>query len=60
MLKNDPRKIKARFGKCAKCGKEVKGKEVYYFPLQKSVYCLECGQDDYNFFLLSKEDESFL
>ena len=55
--KNDPRKIIARFGKCAKCGKNVKGKEVYYVPAEKSVYCLECGQADYEFFLQSKQDE---
>ncbi len=57
--KNDPRKITARFGNCAKCNKNVKGKDVYFWPSDKKVYCLDCGQGDYNFFLQSKQDEEF-
>ncbi len=57
MAKNDPRIITARFGNCAKCQRNIKGKNVYYWPIDKKVYCLDCGQSDYEFFLNSKVDE---
>ena len=57
--KNDPRKIIARFGRCAKCNVDVTSKEVFYFPATKKVFCLDCGQTDYNYFLQTKQDEEF-
>ena len=57
--KNDPRQITARFGRCKKCNKNVRGQEVIYFPAEKAVYCLECGHTDYDFFLSSKQDEEY-
>ena len=55
--KNDPLVITARFGKCANCFKNVQGSQVYYFPATRSVYCLDCGESDYHYFLASKQDE---
>lgn len=55
--KNDPRVITARFGNCAKCNKNVKGQNVYYFPAEKKVYCKDCGQSDYEQFLQTAHDE---
>ena len=57
--KNDPRKIIAKFGKCKKCGKNVRGQEVIYFPAEKKAYCLDCGRTDYNHFLQAKQDEEW-
>jgi hypothetical protein len=39
--RNDPRWIEARFqSKCGKCGDAVlKGDKVYYYPLEKKVFC---------------------
>ena len=55
--KNDPRVITARFGKCAKCDKNVQGSQVYYWPKGKEVYCMDCGKSDYRYFLQCKQDE---
>ena len=57
--KGDPRVITARFGRCKKCNKNVCGQDVYYWPVGKAVYCQDCGQVDYDFFLSSKQDEEF-
>jgi len=45
----DPREIKAGFGKCSSCGREVRGETVLYFPRSKSVQCNvteKCRQDN--------------
>ncbi|MDD3875800.1 MAG: hypothetical protein PHT69_04210 [Bacteroidales bacterium] len=58
---NDPRQIAAKFNsKCSKCKKVLlKGQQIFYWPSDKSVLCFDCGQDDYNAFLSSKQDEAF-
>lgn len=59
---DDPRLIKARFtSNCHKCGKPVhKGTEAYYWPKPKNILHLDCGQKDYNDFVLAARDEYFL
>jgi ribosomal protein L32 len=44
--KNDPKWIKAKYySKCSKCGKEIlKQSACFWYPLDKSVYCEECGK----------------
>ncbi len=58
---NDPRLITAKFNcNCKKCKKLLKkGQQIFYWPYDKSVLCLECGEDDFNAFLSSKQDEEF-
>lgn len=57
----DPRVIKTRFTSvCKKCHTSIpKGINVYYWPLEKAVYHLECGDADYRVFLEHAQDEEF-
>ncbi len=43
----DPYWTKARFNsKCSGCHAEIrKGKRIYYYPNDRSVFCEECGQE---------------
>ena len=56
--KDDPRWLVAKFGKCAKCGKDVRGLRVAYFPREKRVYCETCGEADMLHFAAAAFDES--
>lgn len=58
---NDPRPITTRFpSTCATCGKKIpKGINVYYYPANRKIYCLPCGETDYNAFLASAADEEW-
>jgi hypothetical protein len=57
----DPRVIKTRFASvCKKCYTSIpKGINVYYWPLDKAIYHLECGEADYRDFLAHAQDEEF-
>ncbi|MFH1118247.1 MAG: hypothetical protein V1775_00380 [Bacteroidota bacterium] len=59
--RNDPYQLNVRFNStCEKCKlKLVKGSSAYYWPLSKKVYCLVCGETDYQAFLSSAMDEDF-
>ena len=56
-VNGDPRQITAKFGKCCKCQKPVKGESVYYWPKGKKCYCVDCGESDYLAFLSAAGDE---
>ncbi|MBW6491884.1 MAG: hypothetical protein K0B15_11900 [Lentimicrobium sp.] len=57
--KNDPRLLITRYESvCMTCGCKIpKGKQAYYWPRLKDVYCLPCGEQDYLDFLSSAADE---
>jgi hypothetical protein len=59
--KNDPFPLKTKFNsKCSKCNCSLpKGTNVYYWPSEKKVYCLSCGENDYCKFLESAVDDEF-
>jgi hypothetical protein len=59
--KNDPRKISVRyFCRCAICMTPLnKGAQAFYYPATKAMYCLPCGEKDYNDFISSAIDEEF-
>ena len=56
---NDPRQTTTKFKcLCTKCRKVLpKGEDIYFFPSDKSVYCLPCGVGYYNYFLETLQDE---
>lgn len=53
----DPYWTRARFGTCCKCGKNVKGQRIFYYPKGKHVYCSECGQEESSRFNEAAWDE---
>ena len=57
--KNDPRQITAKFtSACSKCSCSLKkGTSIYYWPSDRKVYCLNCGEATYRLFLSSVADE---
>lgn len=57
--KNDPRLITAKFASaCSKCGCSVKkGTNIYYWPSDRKVYCLQCGAVPYRQFRSAVADE---
>ena len=54
----DPRWITARYGRCEKCGAELKGKNALYFPIGRHVYCEKCGEPLWREFQSEKADEA--
>ena len=56
----DPKWIKARWQvKCEGCGKWIdKGSVIFYFPLDKAVFCASCGENESNRVDSMKADES--
>ncbi len=58
-MKNDPRWINVKyFSHCRKCGKELKRYETaLYFPIEKHLYCEECGRPAYHEFIAQIMDE---
>ena len=59
IVDNDPRPIKIRFsGQCRKCGVQLKpGVQAYYWPSDRKLLCLSCGEEDFKNFLSSVADE---
>jgi hypothetical protein len=59
-MAQDPALIKSKFPwKCSKCGNKIeKGQNIIHYPDLKKAFCLPCGEDDYNTFLNSVEDEN--
>ena len=57
--KNDPRMITAKFtSACSKCGCSIKkGTDIYYWPSDRKVFCLKCGEVPYRQFRSSAADE---
>ncbi|HZL09367.1 MAG TPA: hypothetical protein VFC65_05170 [Prolixibacteraceae bacterium] len=57
--KNDPRQITAKFSStCSKCGCILKkGTSIYYWPSDRKVFCLNCGEAPFKQFLSSAADE---
>jgi hypothetical protein len=60
MRNNDPKIMLSRFAsKCGKCDCVIKkNTEIVYYPLTKKVFCMSCGEKDYNNFLSSVQDEN--
>ncbi len=56
---NDPRPLTLRFAtQCNKCGTRLgRGVIAYYWPSDRKVLCLSCGEDDFTQFLSSVADE---
>ncbi len=56
---NDPRQITAKFAsKCSKCKVVItKGTNVYYWPYNREIMCMSCGDVPYREFLSSAADE---
>jgi RNase P subunit RPR2 len=59
IVNNDPRPIKIRFTtQCKKCGvKLTPGVQAYYWPSDRKLLCLNCGEEDFKQFLSSIADE---
>lgn len=57
--KNDPRMLTAKFTSvCSKCGCSIKkGTDIYYWPSDRKVFCLNCGEAPYQQFQSSAADE---
>lgn len=57
--KNDPRMLTAKFtSACFKCGCSIKkGTQIYFWPSDRKVYCLKCGEVPYSQFRSSAADE---
>jgi hypothetical protein len=55
--KDDPRQITAGYGRCETCETELAGKQAYYWPKGRHVYCLKCGEQSYREFLSAAADE---
>lgn len=56
----DPRWIVARFGRCAKCGTDIKGKRAAYFPNGKVCFCEKCGEPEMRVFESAAFDEAVM
>lgn len=56
----DPRKITVKYtGNCAKCGTRLNvGQPAYYWPADRKIFCIYCGESDYKSFLSSVADEA--
>jgi RNase P subunit RPR2 len=59
IVNNDPCPIKIRFTtQCKKCGvKLTPGVQAYYWPSDRKLLCLNCGEEDFKQFLSSVADE---
>jgi len=58
---NDPYPLKVKFNStCSTCGCRLpKGTNAFYWPAERKVYCLSCGEHDYREFLASAADEEW-
>ena len=56
--KNDPYWLIARFGQCAECKANLKGKRAFYYPSVKKAYCEKCGEQHSRDFDAAAFDES--
>jgi hypothetical protein len=41
-MRNDPYWLTAKFGKCSKCGADLKGKRAFFFPIGKKIFGEKC------------------
>ncbi|MCP4394564.1 MAG: hypothetical protein GY804_09905 [Alphaproteobacteria bacterium] len=59
---NDPKWIHTKFATtCNKCGIPIeKNEQVFWFPIDKSVHCEDCGIREFNEFESNRQDEDFM
>ncbi len=59
---NDPSELLVKWAcNCATCGAKLqKGARAYYWPSDKKMYCLTCGEPDFRRFLEEVADEEML
>lgn len=53
----DPYWLTARFGQCEECKTPLRGKQAFYYPKTKTVYCEDCGDKHSRDFESCKFDE---
>jgi len=56
--RDDPRWLTARFGTCEKCGVSITGKQAFYYPKGKHIYCEACGEPMSREFEAMAQDEA--
>ena len=59
---NDPKWITAKFdSKCHGCEESIlKEDDIFYYPLDKSVFCESCGEAESYSFESIKQDDQFI
>ena len=59
---NDPKWIDAKFNStCFGCKMPIaKNEQCFYYPLDKTVYCSDCGISQSDEFSSAREDEDFM